>query len=119
MDDILVRVATDLPFEVNMKKDAHDRIEKVMFGSFVFYLILHYAINPFVVEKIKQLVETGREKCGWKSAFEVSGVAYHSSLKLQRYPKKRSTTEMMLENPSGATSLKVSKFPSLDFFLLN
>ena len=118
-DDILIRVATDLPFDVSMKKDSHDRIGMAMFGSFVFYLLLHYAINPFVVEKIKQLVETGHEKCGWKLAFEESGVAYHSSLKLQKYPKKRSNAEMIAEDPSGATQLKVSRFPSLDFFSLN
>ena len=99
MGDILIRVATDLPFDVNMKKDSHDRIGKVMFGSLCF------AINPFVVEKIKQL---GHEKCGWKLVLEESGVAYHSSLKLQNIQRKRSNVEMMVENPLGATRLKVS-----------
>ena len=51
MDDVLVRPATDLLFEANMKEDPHDKIGKVMMGTFVFYLLLRHAVNP---EKIKQ-----------------------------------------------------------------
>ena len=119
MDDVLIRTATDLLFEANMKEDPHDTIGKVMMGTFVFYLLLRHAVNPYFIEKIKQEVNDDDQKCGWKSVFESSGALYNSCLKIQKYPKKRSSESVEMMPVRAKERRKVNKFPPLDFHVVS
>ena len=63
-----------------MAGDTHDELGNAMMGSFIFYLLLHHAVNPVIVN------ETTESQCGWQGDFNFSGANYMPYFRVQRYP---------------------------------
>ena len=80
--DMLLRVVKDIPFEVDMAMGKIEKIQNAMIGSFVFFLLVHYAVHPVFAEEVSEDVSS--IECGWKKAVDQSLIGYVPHLSLQK-----------------------------------
>ena len=111
--DLLLRVKGSITFEANMAANSDNELGDALMGCFIFYLLLHHAVNPALANKILEASQS--TKCGWQASFKSSGIKYMPHLCLQKYPTRSSKRPYQTDQSEcSEKKYKLDEFPPFD-----